>query len=147
MACELGRVGIETTLIPDSSIFAMMARTNKVIIQTETAFASGTILARSGVKNLAMSAKHHSVTVVVLLELFKLSPKNIQEFNFPRELSDPKDIFPHSNPLVERIIVENPKYDLISSEYVDLFVTSLGGFTASGLYRILDELYNKEDIK
>jgi translation initiation factor eIF-2B subunit beta len=30
----LSKAGIETTLIPDSAIFAMMARVNKVIVST-----------------------------------------------------------------------------------------------------------------
>lgn len=34
LALSLSKAGIETTLIPDSSIFAMMARVNKVIVGT-----------------------------------------------------------------------------------------------------------------
>lgn len=35
MAEELAKSGIKTTLIPDSSIFALMSRVNKVIVGTK----------------------------------------------------------------------------------------------------------------
>jgi translation initiation factor eIF-2B subunit beta len=38
LALSLSKAGIETTLIPDSSIFAMMARVNKVIVGTHAGF-------------------------------------------------------------------------------------------------------------
>jgi hypothetical protein len=34
MAVELSKAGIETTVIPDSAVFAVMSRVNKVILGT-----------------------------------------------------------------------------------------------------------------
>lgn len=34
MALELSKAGIETTVIPDSAVFAVMSRVNKVILGT-----------------------------------------------------------------------------------------------------------------
>jgi len=36
MALALSKAGIDTTLIPDSAIFAIMARVNKVIVGTHS---------------------------------------------------------------------------------------------------------------
>jgi hypothetical protein len=42
MALELSKAGIETTVIPDSAVFAVMSRVNKVILGTH----AGTSLPR-----------------------------------------------------------------------------------------------------
>ena len=41
MATSLAKVGIKTTIITDSAVFAMMSRVNKVIIGTHTVMANG----------------------------------------------------------------------------------------------------------
>ena len=73
-ASTLAKEGIETILIPDSGIFAMMARVNKVILGTHAVTANGGLIAISGSHMMALAAKHHSTPVVVCTGLFKLSP-------------------------------------------------------------------------
>ncbi len=41
MAKSLAEAGIETTVIPDTNVFAMMSLVNKVIIGTHTVMADG----------------------------------------------------------------------------------------------------------
>jgi translation initiation factor 2B subunit (eIF-2B alpha/beta/delta family) len=60
-AASLSRAGIETTIIPDSAIFAMMARTNKVILGTHAVLANGGLIAFTGSHAVALAAKHHAV--------------------------------------------------------------------------------------
>jgi translation initiation factor eIF-2B subunit beta len=74
MAVELSKAGIETTLIPDSAIFAMMARVNKVIVGTHAVMANGGLVAPCGAHMVAVAAKHHSVPFVVCTGMYKLSP-------------------------------------------------------------------------
>lgn len=63
MAVNLAKANIETTVIPDTSIFAMMSRVNKVIIGTHTVLANGGLRAISGIHIVALAAKHYSVPV------------------------------------------------------------------------------------
>lgn len=63
MAAQLAGSGIVITLIPDSAIFAMMARVNKVIIGTHSVMANGGLKAVCGTDSLALAAKHYSVPV------------------------------------------------------------------------------------
>ena len=63
LAANLAKVGIQTTLIPDSGIFAMMARVNKIIIGTHSVMANGGLKAVCGINSLALAAKHYSVPV------------------------------------------------------------------------------------
>ena len=66
MAASLAEAGIHTTLIPDCSIFAMMARVNKVIIGTHSVMANGGLKGVCGTHSLALAAKHYSVPVRIV---------------------------------------------------------------------------------
>lgn len=63
MAASLAKSSIETAVIPDTAIFAIMSRINKVIIGTHTVMANGGLRAASGVHTIALAAKHYSVPV------------------------------------------------------------------------------------
>ncbi|PSN50088.1 Translation initiation factor eIF-2B subunit beta [Blattella germanica] len=63
LAVSLGKSKIQTTLIADSAIFAIMSRVNKVIIGTHTVMANGGLRAVSGSHIMAMAANHYSVPV------------------------------------------------------------------------------------
>lgn len=66
MAQHLLSAGIATLVIPDASIFALMARVNKVLIGTQAVLATGGILGPSGSKLVAQAAKHYRVPFVVV---------------------------------------------------------------------------------
>src|SRR3954467_15991099 len=73
MAASLSAVGIDTTVITDSAIFAVMSRVNKVIISAHAVLANGGLVAVSGTELLASAAKHHATPVIVCTALYKLS--------------------------------------------------------------------------
>lgn len=101
MATSLSTAGIETTVIADAAIFAVMSRVNKVfgttgdfearlvracdltcvgislqvIIGTQTVLANGGLRAVNGTHTLALAAKHHSTPLIVCAPMFKLSPQ------------------------------------------------------------------------
>lgn len=66
MAQHLQSAGIATLVIPDVSIFALMARVNKVLIGAQAVLATGGILGPSGSKLVAQAAKHYRVPFVVV---------------------------------------------------------------------------------
>ncbi|KAG1654754.1 hypothetical protein FOA52_003668 [Chlamydomonas sp. UWO 241] len=74
MARKLSDAGIQTTLIPDSAVFAMMARANKVLVGAHAVLANGGVVAPVGVSLVSLAAKKHAVPLVVLVGLHKLSP-------------------------------------------------------------------------
>lgn len=63
LAINLINYGISVTIIPDSAIFSIMARVNKVVIGTHSVLANGGIKAVSGAYSVAVAAKHFSVPV------------------------------------------------------------------------------------
>jgi translation initiation factor eIF-2B subunit beta len=76
MATRLASSKIQTTVIPDSGVFAMMSRVNKVIIGTNSVMADGGLRAPSGVQSVALAAKHYSVPVITIF--LKLKKKYFQ---------------------------------------------------------------------
>lgn len=65
---------VNTVLISDSSVFAYMSRINKVIISTRAIMADGGLITDSGVELVVLAADYHTVPVVVISALYKLTP-------------------------------------------------------------------------
>eukprot|EP00455_Lapot_gusevi_P015977 TRINITY_DN18155_c0_g3_i1.p2 TRINITY_DN18155_c0_g3~~TRINITY_DN18155_c0_g3_i1.p2 ORF type:complete len:128 (-),score=38.87 TRINITY_DN18155_c0_g3_i1:129-512(-) len=124
----------------------MMARVNKVIIGTHVVLANGGMLAHNGAFNIAVAAKAHSVPVLVLTGLYKLSPLFAFDQDTFNDFNQPAQILNFEDPdVVDRVEVINPAFDYIPPEYVDLFISNFGGHNPSYVYRLLAELYSPED--
>lgn len=145
-ALTLSKHGIETILIPDSAIFAMMARVNKVIIGTHAVMANGGLIATSGTHMIALAAKHHSVPFVVCTGLYKLCPLYPFDQDTFNDMKSPSAImkFEEADKL-EHVHVQNPAYDYVPAELVSLYITNFGGHNPSYIYRLLAEYYHPED--
>lgn len=148
MVKTLAAAGIETLLIPDASVYALMARVNKVIIGCHAVTANGGLIAMAGSEMVAAAARHYSIPVCVVTGMYKLSPvypENHDSFN----LFGPPDAvlpFDQSN-LIDKVNVINPCFDYVPPHHVNLFVTNVGGHPPSYIYRLLGELYDQEDYK
>ncbi len=75
MALSLSKAGIQTIVITDSAIFAMMSRVNKVIVGTAAILADGGLKAPAGIYTAALSARHYSVPLYVCASIAKLTPR------------------------------------------------------------------------
>ncbi|XP_055620009.1 translation initiation factor eIF-2B subunit beta [Toxorhynchites rutilus septentrionalis] len=147
LAVNLGKAKIQTTLIPDSAIFAMMSRVNKVIIGTHCVLANGGLRAVCGAYSLALAAKHYSVPVIVLAPTYKLTPVHLSnydqdDFNI---LGNTEGVIPYNSPVARFAKAYNPVFDYVPPELVTLFITNSGGNAPSYIYRLLSELYHPDD--
>jgi len=148
MAQSLAQAGIEVVCIPDSAIFAMMARVNKVILPAHAVLANGGLIAHSGCNLVALAAAQNSVPVVCLTGMFKLTPL------FPHDgqdtlndlLAPPVDYAQYHKEISGADIV-NPVHDYIKPELINLYVTNVGSFQPSYIYRLLAEYYHSDDWK
>jgi len=145
MAKILAEEGIETTLIPDSAIYAMMARVNKVIVGTHSVMANGGLLAQAGTHILALAAKYHSIPLMVCTALYKLTP--IYPADHDLELRSPEEILPFEEVAgsMADVTVINPAWDYIPPELVSLYITNQGGHNPTYIYRLLADYYNPLD--
>lgn len=148
MAMQLAKSGINTTVITDSAVFAMMKHVNKVIIGTHAVMANGGLLAHTGAHNIAVAAKYHSVSVVCVCALHKLCPLYSFDQDTFNEHKNPCEILNYDNDeFVAKVDVMNPGFDYIPPDLVTLLITNFGGHSPTYIYRLLAEYYNPEDYE
>ncbi|KAI8873654.1 nagb/rpia/CoA transferase-like protein [Ramicandelaber brevisporus] len=147
LAKELAAGGISTTLIPDSAVFTMMSRVNKVILGTHAVLADGSLIAEAGSHIMANAAKYFSIPVIVLSGIYKISPQfpfNKDAFNV---FASPDAVLPFTRgDIVESADVVNPVYDYVAPTLVNLFITDQGSYPPTYLYRLLLENYHQLDM-
>ncbi|KAK6435005.1 GCD complex subunit gcd7 [Oleoguttula sp. CCFEE 5521] len=143
----LTALGTTVILIPDSAVFALMSRINKVILAPHTVLANGSLLAASGSSTIALAARAHRVPVVVLSGIYKLSPVYPFDTSELIEWGDPSKVIDYADgELVDSLTVSNPIFDHVSADLIDLYITNLGGHAPSYLYRIVADHYRPEDV-
>ena len=149
MAKSLAEAGIDTTVIHDAAIFAIMARVNKVLLPAHAVLANGGLVAPSGCNIVALAAKQNSVPVVAVAGMFKLCPLYPHEGQDTlNDLISPSSVVDYSlmgDPVLSEVEFVNPVHDYITPQLIDLFVTNIGGFQPSYIYRLLAEYYHSDD--
>ncbi|XP_076889401.1 uncharacterized protein LOC143540149 [Bidens hawaiensis] len=134
LAKELVARGLQTTVITDSAVFAMISRVNMVIVGAHVVMANGVVIAPVGLNMVALAAQRHAVPFVVLASIHKLcplyphnpevllnelkSPSKLQDFG---EFSDCMDFGTGTgSPLLH---VVNHAFDYVPPNLVSLFIT------------------------
>uniref|UniRef100_A0A8C1KJS3 Translation initiation factor eIF2B subunit beta n=1 Tax=Cyprinus carpio TaxID=7962 RepID=A0A8C1KJS3_CYPCA len=146
MATSLCKEDIETTVIPDAAIFAVMSRVNKVIIGTQTVLANGGLRAVNGTHTLALAAKHHSTPLIVCAPMFKLSPQFPNEEDTFHKFVSPHEVLPFTEgEILSKVNAHCPVFDYVPPELITLFISNIGGNAPSYIYRLMSELYHPED--
>jgi translation initiation factor eIF-2B subunit beta len=120
----LTAAGITVILITDAAVFALMSVVNKVILATHAVIANGGLVAAAGARIIAKAARHHRKPVIVLSGVYKLSPET--PFEPPIEYGDTGKIISFEDgDLVEKLDVDNPLFDYVPPELVELYITNL----------------------
>lgn len=138
---------IEAVLIPDSTVFAVMSRVGKVILGANAVYANGGSLSNAGVANVVECAKEHKTPVFAVAGLFKISPR----YPFNREdlieVGNSGKVLDYDDyNLLENVdVVTNPLADYVPPEHIDIYITNIGGFAPSFIYRIVLDNYKAED--
>ncbi|XP_061990122.1 uncharacterized protein LOC133708663 isoform X4 [Rosa rugosa] len=71
LAKELAGRGLQTALITDSAIFAMISQVIMVIVGAHAVMANGGVIAPVGLNMVALAAQRHAVPFVVLAGSYK----------------------------------------------------------------------------
>ncbi|KAI0032284.1 nagb/rpia/CoA transferase-like protein [Vararia minispora EC-137] len=147
MAQSLSSIGISTFLVPDSSIYALMSRVNKVILGAHAILANGGMFAVSGSLMAATAARAHSTPIVVCAGQFKLTPLwNLYHEYGALDFADPSSVLGFDEgDLVDKVDVLNPYYDYVQPDLVDAYVTNDGDHPPPSIYRLIKESYDDED--
>ncbi|KAF9447670.1 nagb/rpia/CoA transferase-like protein [Macrolepiota fuliginosa MF-IS2] len=149
MAQSLSSAGVSTFLVPDSSIFALMSRVNKVILGAHAILANGGMFAITGSQIAATAARAHSTPVVVCAGQFKLTPLwNLYHEYAALDFGNPDEVLGfEEGQLVDKVDVVNPYWDYVRPELIDAYITNDGDHPPSSIYRLLKEAYDDEDTE
>ncbi|KAG2538239.1 translation initiation factor eIF-2B subunit beta-like isoform X2 [Panicum virgatum] len=157
LAKELVEKGVQTTVITDSAVFAMISRVNMVIVGAHAVMANGGVIAPVGMNMVALAAQRHAVPFVVVAGSHKLCPLYphnpevlLNELKSPSDLLDFGEFSDCMNfstqdgsPLLN---VVNPTFDYVPPKLVSLFITDTGGHSPSYMYRLIAEYYSADDL-
>ena len=118
MAKSLNKHGISTLIIPDSAVFAIMSRVNKVLLSTHSMMANGGIKAPAGSHSIALAAKHYAVPVIVCCPMYKLTPSYLVSHD-----SEAFERFSHTHAAYPEPYVPQPRLAQPDDESDDLQAT------------------------
>lgn len=118
--------GIAVIVVPFSAVFALMSRVSRVIVDTHVVLADGGLVAMAGAKAIALAARMHRTPVVVLSGIYKLSPVYAFDTEGQVEFGDPTQLSALAGgSLTKENGVENPLYDFVPPDLVNLYLTNL----------------------
>ncbi|TID25472.1 hypothetical protein CANINC_002950 [Pichia inconspicua] len=146
-AKKLADANIESVIIPDSAVFAVMSRVGKVLIGTRSVFVNGGCVTAAGVATVCECAKEHRTPVFTVAGLYKFSPCYPFDRNSLIEVGNSGKVLPYEDSkLVGKCEVSNPLYDYVPPEHIDIYITNIGGFSPNFIYRIILDNYNTDDV-
>ncbi|THG16036.1 hypothetical protein TEA_028935 [Camellia sinensis var. sinensis] len=168
LAKELVKRGVQSTVVTDSAVFAMISRVNMVIVGVHAVMANGGVIAPVGMRMVALAARNYAVPLVVVAGTHKqlhlilmnsskmrVSLKMMQEvlLNDMRCPSELVDFGEFSNcmdfgidsgaPLLH---IVNPAFDYVPPELISLFITDIGGHNPSYIHRLIADYYSADDL-
>ncbi|KAI9113634.1 hypothetical protein K1719_015561 [Acacia pycnantha] len=155
LAKDLAARGLQTTLITDSAVFAMISRVNMVIVGAHAVMANGGVIAPVGLNMVALAAKRHAVPFVVLAGSHKLCPLDphisevlLNDLRSPSELLDFGEFSDcmDSASGAGSLDVVNPTFDQVQPTLVSLFITDTGGHNPSFMHHLMTDYYSADDL-
>ncbi|KAJ3320883.1 Translation initiation factor eIF-2B subunit beta [Boothiomyces sp. JEL0866] len=146
LASKLSSNGIDTSVITDSAIFAVMARVNKVILGAHAVTANGGFMFTSGSQVISAAAKHHSTPVVVLACLHTLTPNYmLHEIDSKNLFLSPNNVIGFENgEITHNVDLPNQYFDYVEPDLVSLIITNIGPHPPSEIQRLVSESYQLE---
>lgn len=147
-ASRLARAGIETAVVPDTMVFALMSRVGKVLLGTRAVLANGGCIVTSGVASVCECAQQYRTPVIAVTGLYKLSPLYPFDVENLIEVGDSGRVIEFEDgEMVDSVEAVNPVYDYVAPELVDICVTNLGGYSSSFVYRLVLDYYSPDDVQ
>ncbi|KAK6535220.1 GCD complex subunit gcd7 [Orbilia ellipsospora] len=138
----LTSMGVETILIPDSAVPAIMSRVNKVIMGSHVIMRNGALITNSGARTVARCAQQHCIPVVVVSGVYKLSPLYPFDPESMLETGDSSAVVGwEDGDMVGGTEIFNPTMDFVPDSLVDHYITNVGGYTPQNLYKLVEEQY------
>ncbi|ODV60382.1 translation initiation factor eIF2B subunit beta [Ascoidea rubescens DSM 1968] len=146
-AKELADSNIETIVIPDSSVYALMSRVGKVIIGAKTVFKNGGCITSPGVSAVCEIAKELRTPVFSVTAIYKLTPQYSFDTESLVEFGNPGYVIPfQESDMIQNSDISNPIIDYVPPENISIYITNLGGFAPNFVYHMVQDNYKNVDF-
>ncbi|ODV89798.1 hypothetical protein CANCADRAFT_144317 [Tortispora caseinolytica NRRL Y-17796] len=143
----LSAAGVSVVIVPDAAVHTLISLVGKVVVGARSVMADGSATAAAGASIVCEAAHANRVPVVALAGTYKISPNQPVDVDALIEMGGPESILPFSNGnLVNSLDVVNPLWDFIPSKFISLYITNLGGFSPSFVYRLALDSYKADDV-
>ena len=127
---ELGRLGIDATLLPDGAAAALMARgdVDLVLLGADRIAANGDVANKIGSYALAVCARYHQIPFYVAAPVATIDLACASGAAIPIEERDPSEVTHVQGVSVapQGIAVRNPAFDVTPARLVTAIVTEAG---------------------
>jgi translation initiation factor eIF-2B subunit beta len=109
--------------------------------------ANGGLVTHSGTQMILLAAAAHSIPVLVVSGMYKLTPLHPFDYSTYNELLSPELIYKmKTEDRKDCMDILVPRFDYVPPENVNLYVTNFGAHTPNYIYRLFSEHYSQEDI-
>ncbi len=139
-AWELGRAGVDVTLIPDSVAAVLMAqgRIDLVVVGADRIAANGDVANKIGTYGLAVAARHHSIRVMVVAPVSTFDLGIADGSHIPIEDRGPYEILQCGGHLIAPggVNTWNPVFDVTPAGLIDVIVSEKGAIQAPDRQKI-----------
>ena len=148
----LSQKGINTTIFNDDDIFSLMTKMPKVkvLLGARAILVNGGLITYGGSYNICLSAHMFSIPVIIAGGSTKLTPMHSFKHDLYNEHLSPDLIFGKNvkyKLVISNIQFNNPAFDYVPPNLITMYATNIGIINPNYLYRLLDDMYDKEDYE
>lgn len=133
---ELAKEGIDTTMIIDSAVRAVMKRIDVVMVGADTITAHGALVNKIGTSQVALAANESRVPFIVCSETYKFSPMTLFGDMVTIEERETLEVVKPGE-IPDSVKVFNPVFDSTPAKYIDAIVTEAGMVAPTAAYEIM----------
>ncbi|MFA6803187.1 MAG: ribose 1,5-bisphosphate isomerase [Candidatus Methanomethylophilaceae archaeon] len=133
---DLGKAGIDTTMIVDSAVRTVMTEVDRVFVGADTITSHGAVINKIGTSQLALAAYEARVQFYVCSETYKFSPMTLSGDTVAIEERSYEEIVKKGE-IPDSVKVYNPVFDVTPAKYVDAIITELGVMSTGSVYDVL----------
>lgn len=144
-AQKLERAGIPVTVIPDSVVYAIMSRVSKVLISCRAVLANGGCITSTGMALACQAATEWKKPVLAMAGSYKLSSLYPFDIDNLIEMGNSDKVIDFADPLMGKLEVNNPVFDYVAPELIDILITNDGSYSPNFVYRLILDNYSTKD--
>jgi len=133
---DLGKAGIDTTLIIDSAVRTVMTKIDKVFVGADTITSHGVLVNKIGTSQLALAANEARVQFYVCSETYKFSPMTLFGDTVTIEERGCDEVVKNGE-ILDSVKIYNPVFDVTPAKYIDAIITELGIMSPCSVYDVL----------